>query len=129
MLSNQEREGNLTMQQNNLIALIIYIISSSAGVLIIKNFFNTSVYNDLSEFMYLLINAKLVGGVLLYMIGFIAWLYVLSKMNLNIIYPVAVTLSFLTILILSVFILKEKVTVNIFIGSVLCLLGIIVILR
>lgn len=117
------------MQQNSLIALIIYIISSSAGVLIIKNFFNTSVYNDLSEFMYLLINAKLVGGVILYMIGFIAWLYVLSKMNLNIIYPVAVTLSFLTILILSVFILKEKFTVNIFIGSVLCLLGIIVILR
>jgi len=35
----------------------------------------------------------------------------------------------LTILILSVFILKEKFTVNILIGSMLCLLGIMVILR
>ena len=129
MLSNQNTEGNLNMLHINYIALIIYVITSSAGVLIIKNFFNTSVYNDLSEFMYLLINAKLVGGVILYLIGFLAWLYVLSKTNLNIIYPVAVTLSFLTILILSVFILKERLTVNILIGSAVCLFGIIIILR
>jgi small multidrug resistance pump len=117
------------MQKAGYIALIIYILASSTGVLTIKSFFNQTTYQDLSEFAHLLVDMRLIGGVVLYIIGFLAWLYVLSKMNLNTAYPVAVTLSFITILILSILVLKEKFTANILIGTVLCIVGISVILR
>lgn len=117
------------MLKTEQIALVIYIFASSVSVIIIKNFFNASTYTNLSEFIILLINTKLIIGVILYIIGFLAWLYVLSKMNLNVAYPIAITLSFLSILILSIFILKERFTVNILIGTILCIIGISVILR
>ena len=117
------------MQKIDQIALAIYVLASSAGVLMIKSFFNMSSYNGIMGFISMMINIRLIGGVVLYIIGFLAWLYVLSKTNLSVIYPMAITLSFLAILILSVLILKEDVTENILIGTGLCLIGILVILR
>lgn len=111
------------------IALIIYVCASTAGVLIIKNFLNTIKYSSVYEFVYQLINFNLLIGVSLYIAGFLTWLYVLSKMNLNTAYPVAITLSFLAIIVLSALVLHEKITANIAIGTVLCLIGIIIILR
>jgi drug/metabolite transporter (DMT)-like permease len=111
------------------IALIIYVCASTAGVLIIKNFLNTIRYDNAYEFIYQLINVNLIIGVLLYVAGFLTWLYVLSKMDLNIAYPVAITLSFLAIVLLSSLVLHEKITSNIIIGTAICLIGIIIILR
>jgi drug/metabolite transporter (DMT)-like permease len=116
------------MQKAGQIALVIYILASSAAVLIIKNFFNMSTYEDLSGFIHLLVNIKLIGGIILYKIGFLSWLYVLSKMNLSTAYPIATTLSFLSILFLSILILREKFTLNIFIGTILCITGILIII-
>jgi drug/metabolite transporter (DMT)-like permease len=111
------------------IALIIYVSASTAGVLIIKNFFNTIHYENIYGFIYQLFNLNLIFGIFLYIFGFVTWLYVLSKMSLNIAYPVAVTLSFLAILVFSTLLLKEKFTINIGIGSLLCVIGIIFILK
>lgn len=111
------------------IALIFYICASTAGVLIIKNFFNGVSYQNIQDFIVQLVNPSLVLGVILYVGGFLAWLYVLSKMDLNVAYPVAVTLSFVAILILSTLVLKERITLNIALGTLLCLIGIVVILR
>lgn len=111
------------------VSLIIYVCASTAGVLIIKNFLNTISYRNIPDFLIQLINANLIFGVFLYIVGFLTWLYVLSKMSLNTAYPIAVTLSFLAIIALSALILKEKLTMNIVIGSLLCLIGIVIILR
>lgn len=111
------------------VSLIIYVCASTAGVLIIKNFLNTISYRNVYDFLIQLINVNLIIGVALYTLGFLTWLYVLSKMSLNTAYPVAVTLSFLAILLLSTLILKEKLSLNIVAGTVICLIGIIIILR
>ena len=111
------------------IALIIYVSASTAGMLIIKNFLNTIHYKNTYGFIYELFNLNLIFGIFLYIAGFITWLYVLSKMSLNTAYPIAVTLSFLAILVFSTLLLKEKFTLNIGIGLLLCVVGIIFILK
>lgn len=111
------------------IALLFYVIASTAGVLIIKKFLNTVHYESAFDFLYALFNPSLVAGVTLYVVGFITWLYVLSKMNLNIAYPIAITLSILAILLTSTLVLKEEITLNIGLGTVLCLLGVVLILK
>jgi len=94
-----------------------------------KNFLNTIHYKNTYGFIYELFNLNLIFGIFLYIAGFITWLYVLSKMSLNTAYPIAVTLSFLAILVFSTLLLKEKFTLNIGIGSLLCVVGIIFILK
>ena len=84
-----------------------------AGVVIIKKFFESAHYEDFHGFLGQLFNLQLIAGVFLYMAGFLTWLYVLSRMDLNTAYPVAITLSFVAVLLASTFILKEHLTINI----------------
>lgn len=114
---------------DEVVALIIYIIASSAGVLIIKNFLNSIYYSNFIEFFLSLFNITLFFGALLYILGFVSWLFVLSRMSLNTAYPIAITLSFMTILTLSILFFKERATWNIFIGMALCIIGIYIILK
>lgn len=111
------------------IALMIYVTASTAGVLIIKNFFNNVYFKNIFEFVFQLFNLNLICGIFLYVIGFIMWMYVLSRMNLSIAYPVAITLSFLAILVSSILLLKEELTINIMVGSLMCVAGIIFMLK
>jgi drug/metabolite transporter (DMT)-like permease len=75
------------------------------------------------------VNVQIIIGVILYVVGFLSWLYILSKVNLSVAYPTMTTLSFITILLLSIILLKEKLTLEIIIGSILCLIGIYIILK
>lgn len=121
--------GEWTMRIDAIVALMIYIMASSFGVFIIKNFLNSCHYANFIEFFSCLFNITLFSGVLLYILGFVSWLYVLSRMDLNIAYPIATTLSFIAILTISILFLKERATWNIFIGMMLCILGIYIISR
>lgn len=111
------------------IALLFYVLASTAGVIIIKNFFNSANLKDYQEFVLQLVNIQLICGVFLYLAGFITWLYVLSKMDLNTAYPVAITLSFIAVILTSSLILKENFSINIGIGTLLCLAGVFIILK
>jgi small multidrug resistance pump len=111
------------------IALLIYVLASTAGVVIIKNFFESARFEDFHGFLGQLLNLQLIAGVFLYMAGFLTWLYVLSRMDLNTAYPVAITLSFVAVLLASTLILKEHFTVNIGVGTAVCLVGVFIILR
>ncbi len=112
-----------------IIAFIIYLLSNSAGILIIKNFLNNSNYKEPLDLINFLTDVRLIAGMVLYIIGFLTWIYLLSKMDLNMIYPIIVTSSFILILILSTLILKERFTINIFIGTIMCIIGISIIVR
>ena len=111
-----------------LVSLLLYVCLYTIAILIIKGSLNNMKYTSMIDFLFNLVNVNLFIGIVLYGIGFIAWLYLLSKVNLNIAYPIAVTLSFLTITISSVLILKENITVNILAGMLFCLIGIIIII-
>jgi drug/metabolite transporter (DMT)-like permease len=115
--------------KNEYLALIFYVVASTCGVVIIKKFFDTFHSETISDFLPSLLNVQLIAGVALYIAGFLTWLYVLSRMDLNIAYPVAITLSFIAVILASALVLKEPLTVNIGIGIVLCLSGVFIILR
>jgi small multidrug resistance pump len=117
------------MVKSEYIALLIYVIASTAGVVIIKNFFASLDYKTFQEFFLHLFTTQLILGAGIYIFGFLTWLYVLSKMDLNIAYPVAITLSFISVLLASTFVLKEHFTVNIGIGMAFCIIGVVIILR
>jgi small multidrug resistance pump len=111
------------------IALVFYVLASTCGVVIIKKFFDTVPHETVTDFLSNLLNMQLIIGVTLYIMGFLTWLYVLSKMDLNTAYPVAITLSFIAVILASALVLEEPLTVNIGIGTILCLLGVFIILR
>jgi drug/metabolite transporter (DMT)-like permease len=110
-------------------ALFIYVIASTAGVVVIKKFLDTIVYENMQGFFVQLFNTQLIFGVALYIFGFLTWLFVLSRLDLSIAYPVAITLSFIAVILTSAFVLKENVTLNIVAGMVLCIIGVLIILR
>jgi drug/metabolite transporter (DMT)-like permease len=105
------------------------VLASTSGVIIVKNFFNSVHYETIPGFISTLFNVQLIIGVALYITGFLTWLYILSRMDLNTAYPIAITLSLVTIIMASILILKEPMTVKIGIGTILCLIGVFVILR
>jgi len=111
------------------IALVFYVLASTSGVIIVKKFFNSVHYETIPGFISTLFNVQLIIGVALYITGFLTWLYILSRMDLNTAYPVAITLSLVTIILASLLVLKEPMTLNIAVGIILCLAGVFVILR
>ncbi|MDO8872113.1 MAG: EamA family transporter [Methanoregula sp.] len=110
-------------------ALIFYVLASTCGVVIIKKFFDSVHHETITDFLSGLLNVQLIIGVALYMTGFLTWLYILSRMDLNTAYPVAISLSFIAVILASALVLKEPLTVNIGIGTVLCFIGVFIILR
>ena len=109
------------------IALIAYVCGSTFGVVLLKFFFNMNHYEDFNDLISKLFNIYFISGAALYIFSFLTWLYVLSKMNLNIAYPVSVTLSFIFIILMSTLVLKEKYSWNLGIGALFCLVGIYII--
>jgi len=110
------------------IALLVYVIGSTSGVVLLKLFFNSVHYESVDDLLSKIINVFFISGAALYIFSFLTWLYVLSKMNLSIAYPVSVTLSFVSIILVSTLFLREKFSWNLMIGAILCLIGIYIII-
>lgn len=118
----------VTMVKLEHIALLVYIVGSTSGVVLLKLFFNSVQYDSIDDLLSKILNVFFISGAALYIFSFLTWLYVLSKMNLSIAYPVSVTLSFVSIILVSTLFLREKFSWNLMIGAILCLLGIYIII-
>jgi multidrug transporter EmrE-like cation transporter len=68
-------------------------------------------------------NGYILGGLLLFGSSFILWLFVLSKLNLSLVYPMT-SLNFVLILVFSWLFLGERVTLLQLSGLALILLGV-----
>ena len=71
------------------------------------------------------LNFYLVGGVFFYFLSFLAYLFVLSKMNLSAAYPVTIGLTMIVTVLVSLFYLKEQIPPFQAAGITLILLGIV----
>ena len=80
-----------------------------------------------SAFFYLISrifqNLWLAGGVVLFAISFFLWIFVLSKLQLNIAYPIAIALNFSLITIASWFLFKEHLSLPQILGIVTIICG------
>lgn len=110
-----------------MIGLIIYVIMSSLGLTLIKigtaNDFSLKLDRVGVQFQ---INYVLVAGMCIYIISFLLSMMVMKKMNLSVFYPISAGLIYILICLLSVFVLKEKVSVNQMVGMGIILVGIVV---
>lgn len=71
-------------------------------------------------------NKEIMLGVFFYLLSTIFYLYLLSLLDLSLLYPLS-SLSYVWVLLLSKHLLKEKITKNRVFGVLLIILGIIVI--
>lgn len=110
-----------------MIGLLIYVIMSSLGLTLIKigtaNDFSLKLDRVGVQFQ---INYVLVAGMCIYIISFLLSMMVMKKMNLSVFYPISAGLIYILICLLSVFVLKEKVSVNQMVGMGIILVGIVV---
>jgi undecaprenyl phosphate-alpha-L-ara4N flippase subunit ArnE len=75
----------------------------------------------------IIFGVKFISGMVLYSFGFLLWLYILSKYDLNVALPIAQSLFFVVTIAGSFFFLQETLNFQHIIGIGLCLLGILLI--
>lgn len=116
----------------NLMLLIIASVSMSAlAQLCLKvGVSRTSTLNDgpVVILFHYLTNAFVFGGLALYGLGTLLWLFVLSKLPLTAAYPF-VGLGFILTMLIGAFILGEQVTITRFSGTILIAIGCILVAR
>jgi drug/metabolite transporter (DMT)-like permease len=81
-----------------------------------------------SELLRIVTNKFVILGVLTYIIGTFLWLYVLSKMELSLSYPM-LSVSYALIAIVSWLLLGESMTLSKIIGILIISIGVFVLYR
>lgn len=84
--------------------------------------------NFLTLFYRIFQNFWILGGIILFGISFILWLFVISRLQLNIAYPIAIGLQVTLIVIASWFLFKEYLSFFQILGIGLVILGIFLVL-
>ncbi|WP_026884427.1 EamA family transporter [Clostridium akagii] len=109
------------------ISIIIYLICTVAGLVFIKmGSQNTGIVLK-SNVLSIDINVILILGFLFYIISFLLWIKILKGNSLSYIVPITTGLSQILILIASVLVFKENITMFKGVGVIIVLVGVIVI--
>jgi drug/metabolite transporter (DMT)-like permease len=113
----------------NIVALLLYAVSSSAAVLLLKLAMprlreagGISGWRDA-------IGLSFIAGAALYALSFLLWLRVLSRMPLSVAYPSAISLTLAFSIVLAVLCLGERLTPPRIAGIALVLTGALVLTR
>ncbi len=75
----------------------------------------------------ILLNGKVMTGILLFAINVLAYAFALSRIRLSVAYPVMTSLGFLIVLTLSFFLIGEKITGIQLVGTALILAGVVLV--
>ncbi|MCF8234523.1 MAG: hypothetical protein K9G67_06565 [Bacteroidales bacterium] len=111
----------------NILLFAAYALSSGFGLILLKRAVTDKKFALSFKEIIRLINTELIIGFVLYAVGFICWMVILSKLKLNVAFPVAMSLFFIVSAMGSYFILKEPLTFKTLAGMLVCLVGIILI--
>lgn len=110
-----------------ILQLALYLTFTVGGLILIKlgsvglKFgFSLSMFNFQLPGIFLL-------GILCYGISFLLWIWIVSTNTLSIVYPIALGISYIAIMILSFIVLKEPISMMNIIGIVFVLIGVILI--
>jgi drug/metabolite transporter (DMT)-like permease len=105
---------------------IAYALSSGCGLILLKIAMSKN-DSSLSTLRYVIFDLKFLVGFSLYVCGFLLWMYILSKFNLNVAFPIAMALFFIVSSLGSYYVLGEVFSLKHVIGTCLCFLGIILV--
>ena len=122
------------MYQNLLLLGITTLFTVSAhlflkkGVLSLKDL-DFSIGNFLNLIVRILQNFWLVGGMFLIAISFISWLFFISRVKLNLAYPLATSVNVILIVFFSWLLLKEQLLPIQIFGIATIIFGIFLLLK
>ena len=107
------------------ISIIIYLILTVGGLILVKlgsDTINLSIVNGTFNFA---MGIKAIVGFLCYIASFIIYtFYIIRKFDLSYIYPIITGITQVLVILASVFILKEHISIPAIIGIVLIIIGI-----
>lgn len=109
-----------------MILFLIYIVLSSLGLILFKlGSKDLSVLFQSGAFSFSMSWIVLVG-ILCYLASFLLWLVIVSKSELSYIYPLSIACINIAILLGSHFILNESIGMKELVGTIIIIIGIIV---
>ena len=101
-------------------ALLLAIVFAVIAQLLFKSFTQLQL-NTISDYIF---NPQLIGGLALYFISAILYIYSLKKIELSIAYP-SISISYIGVLFLSYILFNEALTINKLAGTFIIVLGVI----
>lgn len=104
----------------------VHVICSALGLVFLKMAFSEKKIS-IDNLFQTIFGVKFISGMALYSFGFLLWLYILSKYDLNVALPIAQSLFFVLTIAGGFFFLQETLNFQHIIGIVLCLIGILLI--
>ena len=116
---------------NVILIILIGILFASLGQIFLKIGMNavgsisTITYSDI---LSIFSNLYIILGLLVYGLATILWLIALSQKDLSYVYPF-MSLTFIIVLFLSYFVLREQVSTARFVGTFIIILGLIIIVK
>lgn len=111
----------------SVLLLIIYVACSSLGLVLLKVGLNNGTLITLhSTFLELKLHTFLMTGAVLYILSFLLNMIVMSRFNLSYVYPISAGLIYIAILVFSLLILKEQMSLMQVMGTIFILIGIII---
>lgn len=107
------------------LAILIYLCCTVGGLTLVKIGADNNNFILNSGFFNLSLSYSTLIGLVLYIISFIMWIVIVQKFNLSYIQPLTTGLSYILIILASIFILKESISLLQWIGLGLILIGVV----
>jgi drug/metabolite transporter (DMT)-like permease len=82
--------------------------------------------SSFGDIIQMLFNKYIFGGIVVYIIATFFWMSILKRFDLTKVYPLQ-SMSYISVLLASLFLLKETVTKNTVIGTIIIFIGVFVI--
>jgi small multidrug resistance pump len=109
----------------NYIYLFLIIIFNSSASILLKLAAKNTIYNP-SRFVFsILLEWRLISGIILYGLAFILYARSLNYFNLNYVQPITTSATIVMVAIASKLIFSENITALNFIGIILIICGVI----
>jgi small multidrug resistance pump len=110
----------------NILLMVLYVFLTVSGLILFKLGSNSTQMEIIAKgIMSLQISFTSIIGIFCYLSSFIVYLLLISRNTLSFIMPVMTGIVYISVLTASVIILKEKITLFSIIGSLLILVGVI----
>lgn len=107
-----------------IILSIAIFLSALANILIKIGVMDKGIKLDIRMIIEIITTPAIIGGIISFILALFAYGYVLTKMNLSLVYPLMTSLGFMIVIIGSCFFLKESITLIQIIGFLFILSGV-----
>lgn len=100
----------------------------ATGQLLWKTGLKETSMGSLNDIIHLLLNKYMLGGIAIYITSTFYWFSILKKFDVTKVYPLQ-SMSYILVLILGYTILKEPVSKNTIIGTIIIVIGVFIITK